>query len=357
MVDLPEVSAGSLAGTLAPPVLPVQVGEVGIAVYRHAVRRGRVTAASAARELALDFDDAERACVDLLSLRLLSEEPDGGFSPVHPDLARSLWTERLFGEIEARRQAIELNDLQLRRVAEALVDTTAEPGTDGFRTVDAGEVDAEVQAALLTCTEEVVSAQPGGPRWESNPAESLPADLALLRRGVARRWLYQHTARANLGMASYVSQLASHGGQVRTTPDGLERILIFDRRTAMIPHTAAGWVVITHRPVVDLLYRGFERNWSRALPFESEAVGYDEVSMDIRLSLLRLMAGGLKDDAIAHRLGMATRTCRRHISAIMASLGATSRFQAGVKAAQLRLLPADGELVPPQGQADSYPWW
>jgi hypothetical protein len=42
---------------------------------------------------------------------------------------------------------------------------------------------------------------------------------------------------------------------------------------------------------------------------------------------------------------MAARTCRRHISAIMEELGATSRFQAGLLLAQQGLVPDTG-VVP-----------
>ena len=231
----------------------------------------------------------------------------------------------------------------------------------GFRTLDAEQVPAEIEAALLSGTDEVVSTHPGAPRWDGYPDGSVAPDVALLRRGVGRRLLYQHTARANLGMPSYVSRLAGSGGQVRTTPEGLERMLIVDRRTAFVPLAPPGVepfgsVVTTHRPVVEFLYRGFERLWSGALPYEADSARYDEVSADIKVSVLRLMAAGLKDDAIAHRLGIATRTCRRHISQIMDELNATSRFQAGVKLARLRLLPLVEE-PPPQRAADTYPWW
>lgn len=47
-----------------------------------------------------------------------------------------------------------------------------------------------------------------------------------------------------------------------------------------------------------------------------------------QLTILKLMAEGLNDDAIARRLGISTTTVRRHISAIMIRLGVSSRFAA-----------------------------
>ncbi|MGH2602897.1 MAG: response regulator transcription factor, partial [Dehalococcoidia bacterium] len=55
--------------------------------------------------------------------------------------------------------------------------------------------------------------------------------------------------------------------------------------------------------------------------------------------VLRLLDAGYKDDAAARQLGMSVRTYRRHVAEIMRSLGATSRFQAGARAAELGLRP------------------
>ncbi|MFD5485064.1 response regulator transcription factor [Streptomyces virginiae] len=49
---------------------------------------------------------------------------------------------------------------------------------------------------------------------------------------------------------------------------------------------------------------------------------------------MRLLAGGLTDDAAGQRLGISSRTVSRHMASIMERLGATSRFEAGLKAAQ-----------------------
>ncbi|MEV6412507.1 helix-turn-helix transcriptional regulator [Kribbella sp. NPDC051718] len=48
-----------------------------------------------------------------------------------------------------------------------------------------------------------------------------------------------------------------------------------------------------------------------------------------QLAIGELMATGAKDTAIARQLGVSVRTVRSEISALIAALGATSRFQAG----------------------------
>jgi DNA-binding NarL/FixJ family response regulator len=81
--------------------------------------------------------------------------------------------------------------------------------------------------------------------------------------------------------------------------------------------------------------------WSQAVPITADggsaapAVnGQDPgLSADDR-KLLRLLAAGMKDQAIASHLGMSYRTASRRISGLMAALGAESRFQAGLYAAR-----------------------
>ncbi len=60
--------------------------------------------------------------------------------------------------------------------------------------------------------------------------------------------------------------------------------------------------------------------------------------VDIKASILMLLANGLKDDVIAKRIGLSVRACRGHIADLMEVFGARSRFQAGVIAARSGML-------------------
>ncbi len=53
--------------------------------------------------------------------------------------------------------------------------------------------------------------------------------------------------------------------------------------------------------------------------------------------VIELLAQGLTDEAVARRLGVSVRTVRSDTASTMASFDASSRFQAGVRAAQLGL--------------------
>jgi DNA-binding CsgD family transcriptional regulator len=137
------------------------------------------------------------------------------------------------------------------------------------------------------------------------------------------------------------------GGEVRTVDQLPERMFIFDREMAFIPKRTRpdrvpGALIVRDAVIVSFLCTLFEQFWIGAMPFVPEGPGYHDASSDLRRSIVSLLAQGLKDEAVAKRLGMSVRTCRRHIASLMQELGAESRFEAGVKAAQLGLLRMDG---------------
>lgn len=72
----------------------------------------------------------------------------------------------------------------------------------------------------------------------------------------------------------------------------------------------------------------------RAHPVDVRAIRQDVTA----LRTLRLLATGATDDSAARQLGCSTRTYRRHDAVLMQQLGAGSRFQAGLLAAQHGLL-------------------
>lgn len=65
----------------------------------------------------------------------------------------------------------------------------------------------------------------------------------------------------------------------------------------------------------------------------------DRPTFDAReTTVIRLLEQGCTDDAVARRLGLSDRTVRRMTASLMSKLGARSRFEAGVRAAQLGLV-------------------
>lgn len=132
------------------------------------------------------------------------------------------------------------------------------------------------------------------------------------------------------------------GCLVRTVWTELDEVLIIDEAIALIPAPGAVQVTVVQQPpLVRQLALFFEATWAQAVhPQESVPIPGTEVELKQRI--VRMLAEGAKDEAVARRLGISLRTCRRHIAEILHQLGASSRFQAGVRAATLGAVPALG---------------
>jgi DNA-binding CsgD family transcriptional regulator/sugar-specific transcriptional regulator TrmB len=323
-----------------PPARPTD-GE--IALYRWVATNERMDPDRAARELGLDREEVDAAVVSLTELGLLRADPaePARLRPVDPDLVATVVTTSMEAAIRARQAELhhirdQFADLRghyldsLRRVS---VDLEVIPGLE--------EVRAALNRASEECAEEMLTSQPGGNRVPEVLQEALARDTAMLARGVRMRTLYHHTARFNGPSQAYVALVSSHGAEYRTVHELFGRLIVFDRKTAFIPERGDTWgaVVIREPSVVHYLCEVFEHTWTQAAPFSEAATdGLELVAKDIDRTIVRLLAAGLKDETIARRTGMSLRTARKHIADIMETLGAESRFQAGVLAAQQGLL-------------------
>ena len=97
--------------------------------------------------------------------------------------------------------------------------------------------------------------------------------------------------------------------------------------------TDSDFVLIREPMIVQAFIQLFDRTFERALPIPAD----DE--SDVDAALLRLLAVGLKDEAIGRYLGCSLRTVRRRIAALMARHGAQTRFQLGAAVAASGLVP------------------
>jgi DNA-binding NarL/FixJ family response regulator len=91
----------------------------------------------------------------------------------------------------------------------------------------------------------------------------------------------------------------------------------------------ASRVVIHSSSVASALRSLFEELWERSVPLHEDKGS--ELADDNK-EILRMLAAGMKDEAIARRLGLSLRTVRRRVADLMAELNASTRFVAGVEA-------------------------
>ncbi|WP_256328517.1 LuxR family transcriptional regulator [Nocardioides sp. YR527] len=189
-----------------------------------------------------------------------------------------------------------------------------------------------IDSLVAECEFEALTAQPQATRDPSVLAETARKDAALLRRGVTMRTLYQHAARRNAATRDYVAAVSQAGGEVRTLDEFFNKILIFDRRIAIIPgpdgiDTA---IAVREPAVVAYLVDVYERSWERARPFSAgDTSTMKEVAGEQRSMTLRMLIEGHSDPAASKRLGVSPRTYAGYVSDLKDEFGADTRFQLG----------------------------
>lgn len=315
-------------------------------VYQHAVRTGsvRITPETATR-LDLPLHTLEELVKRMQDMRLLRPDPGDpdGFTPIDPDVAAATLISPLEGQIHQRRDLIANIRAQLSSLLPMY--EQARPDKSGGVEVrslrDRAEVRGALALAATECADEQLCIRPRGAGWEDTASddEALARDLAALQRGVRLRVIYQHSARADLTARAYVKRIAAAGAEVRTTNQLPGPFVLFDRKVSFIPE-GDGALELGNPAIATLLHGIFEFIWDSGQPYAATEAGYEGIDDDILQDITRLLASGLTDEAIARRLGMSVRACRRHIAKLLRSLDAVSRFQAGTKAASAGIISA-----------------
>jgi DNA-binding CsgD family transcriptional regulator len=312
------------------------------AVYRGMLTDPGVGVVDLGEQLGLDEAVVRDGLDQLVDLGLLraSRETRGGLRPVSLHLGVEVILRRQEEEL-ARRQE------QLARSRAAAAAAVAEyaslrPNTevDGAERVvglDAIQDRLEVLAARLTS--ECLAIAPGGAQSSDSRAASRPLDEDALRRGIRMKTVYQDSVRNDPETLAYARWLTEEGGQVRTSPVLPSRLLVFDRTVAVVPidpsNSRAGALCTRSPGIVASLMSLFEQTWRSAVPLGADRPQSDESGLSgNERELLRLLASGLTDEAAGKRLGVSLRTVRRQMAALMERLNASSRFEAGLKAAQ-----------------------
>jgi hypothetical protein len=158
-------------------------------------------------------------------------------------------------------------------------------------------------------------------------------DAESVRPGVVRRTIYDRSGLEHLGALSAVERQIAAGQLARVLPDLPVSLYLADDRIGVLPlhqRSATDAVIVVHpSALLDALVKLFDGLWHRAMPLHAPPASADAQSQ----RLVTLLLSGLNDEAIAHQLGLSHRTVQRRVAALMAELGAHTRFQAGVQAA------------------------
>ncbi len=199
--------------------------------------------------------------------------------------------------------------------------------------------------------EELLTAQPQATRSAKTVAEAAVRDVAALKRGLAMRTLYQHSARRHPATHKYVAQVTAQGAEVRTLDEFFNRMIVVDRRVALIPaaDSLATAVVVREPAIVAYFVDVFERTFARARPFASgEQQVMKEIATEQRSMTIRMLIEGHSDAVSAKRLGVSPRTYAGYVADLKAEYDAETRFQLGYIMGQQGIAGQDDDAPPPR---------
>ncbi|OLR95284.1 helix-turn-helix transcriptional regulator [Actinokineospora bangkokensis] len=203
------------------------------------------------------------------------------------------------------------------------------------RRAHAGPSHAGVEALLGAARREVLVMSDLADGDPIGPVRRVDHDA--VRRGVRYRVLVPDHARTEPVPATRLGALSLAGADVRTVAEVPTCALVVDGAVVVLPaeRDAGGPATAAFRlpSVVTTTVELFERVWAAAVPLTASDLPDSAELCARERELLSLLSAGSTDESAAARLGISVRTVRRMVADIMNRLGARSRFQAGVKAA------------------------
>ncbi|WP_410792110.1 transcriptional regulator TrmB [Kribbella sp. C-35] len=175
------------------------------------------------------------------------------------------------------------------------------------------------------------------PPYAAQSAESDSTVRGLLGDGVVVHGIYSPDSLDIPGGVDEAYSAADAGETSRVHPQVPMKLAVFDGKIALLPLSVDQLVdsalVVHPCALLDALIEMFWLLWDQAVPVVPAAKADPT---DARL--MTLLAAGFKDDAIARQLALSSRTVGRRVAELMETLGARTRFQAGIHAQRRHLL-------------------
>jgi hypothetical protein len=193
-------------------------------------------------------------------------------------------------------------------------------------------INSVLDQLLAECEEELLTAQPEAGRDPRFLAKAALRDIVAIERGITMRTLYQHSARRSSVTHKYVAAVTARGAEVRTLDEFFNRMIVVDRRVAVIPsrNEVAVAVVIREPAVVAFLVNVFERSWERGRPFTNRDTSLlKDIAAEQRAMTMRMLIEGHSDPVSAKRLGVSPRTYAGYVADLKSEFEAETRFQLG----------------------------
>ncbi|WP_449062643.1 LuxR C-terminal-related transcriptional regulator [Planomonospora algeriensis] len=320
---------------------PLGLDEVTEKVYRLLLSRpgGDEDVDALAVELHVTADQIRAAFDHLAELALLrpSWGSPGRLRPVSPEAGLQILVQRRQAEILRQQQQI----AEAQAAITGLVNEYAglrpsESHPRAERLVGMDAIHTRIEELATGAQDEVASFM----SHRAHDARALeagkPLDLQVRGRGVRMRTVCLHGIRNDAATFAYAHWLTDIGAEVRTTPTLPVRMLVYDRRVALLPLDAGdpkrGVIQVSDTGIVTAVLALFEQIWEAATPLGQSRAKDDTGLSAQERELLKLLSQGMTDEGAGRQLGLSQRTVSRMMAAIMERLDARSRFEAGVRA-------------------------
>lgn len=312
----------------------VGLGDAEEKAYRILLRAPSITVRDLADALDIPAANARRSA-DLLVESGLATVLDGSparYSAVDPRISIPALVRLRQADLERTTAAVggyaaEFHERLLRTEPQRLVEILDGPTAISDR----------LTTLLRTADTEVLAFDE--PPYVAQDPNDLGDEYDMLARGVTVRAIYAAEVLELGRQAQTIRDLVAAGEQARVVPRVPVKMVLVDRRAAIMPLTAGEEstrttaIVVWESRLCDALVELFEATWARgttvfAAPTGDRAADVDPVDRE----LLVLLSAGLKDETVARQLGLSERTVRRRIADLLDRLDVTSRFQAGAEA-------------------------
>ncbi|MFC8666657.1 DUF6879 family protein [Streptomyces sp. NPDC057199] len=325
---------------------PLGLGTHAAEVYRAMLERPDLSVDDLVASLGRQPELVRSALDECVRLSLIKPSWDtpGELRVVSPEIGLQTLLARQESDFLERQKRIAEARIEVARFIDEYASTQERiRNTVTERLIGIDDIRARIEEFTQECGSELLALATGGPQTEASRQASQPLCEELAKRGVVMRSIYLDSVYNDPATVEHLRWLHSHGDQVRTTASLPSRMLLFDRTHAVLPidpdASAAGALVLRGKGVIATLCELFDRVWESALPFsggrpQPRERGDEELSGQEQ-AVLRLLGEGLTDEVVARKLGVSVRTGRRITAELMGRLGARSRFQAGLRAAQL----------------------
>lgn len=312
--------------------------------YRLLLERPESAAALVTERLGLTPEDAAATLARLHALGLVEPLPDDRVRPVHPAIALPPLLARARRELRTEEQRLELAAAAAEELAAQVVQDA--PPDSAETQINRGSAAALrcLEHITVTATQRLDALAAAGPApGITDPTDYTPIirfAVRLAERGVTLRVVMLDSINYLAPLVEGARRMRAAGVEIRTAPALPVWTLVVDDEyvvSALDPddHTQGSLLVRTPGAVA-AASELFERYWLTATPLDGEEPDRGGAPLTrAQKQLLVMVANGSKDETVARRFSVSTRTVRRMIADLYELADVSNRIQLVFRAAQL----------------------